>query len=118
MRPLHNLAYYHYEKHGDYQKAYELYQRELGLRSYNRRELSSPMLTWQTTTTGRVNSVKAASTWLKALAAFPDFELVRYLQAFVFFKPGTGKGAGYPSALWLLNAGTLSITTTSWRKFC
>jgi tetratricopeptide (TPR) repeat protein len=88
MRPLHNLAYYHYEKHGDYEKAYELYQRELGLRSYDRKELSSVHVNLANYYYRKGEYSQASEHLAQAHAAFPDFALVRYLQAFVLFKAG------------------------------
>ena len=40
MRPLHNLAYQHYQKYGQYDKALELYNNALALTDYNRKSLS------------------------------------------------------------------------------
>ena len=93
MRPLHNLAYYHYEKRGDYKKAYELYQKELGLRSYNRQELSSAHVNLANYYY-RLGEFSQASEHLsQAHAALPGFELVRYLQALVLFKAGQAEKA-------------------------
>ena len=88
MRPLHNLAYYHYEKRGDYKRAYELYQRELGLRSYNRQELSSAHVNLANYYYRQGDFSQANEHLSQAHAAFPGFALVRHLQAFVLFKSG------------------------------
>jgi len=88
MRPLHNLAYYHYEKRGEYKKAYELYQQEIGLRSYNRQELSSAHVNLANYYYRQGEFNQAIEHLSKAYDAFPDFALVRYLQAYVFFKAG------------------------------
>ena len=88
MRPLHNLAYYYYERHGEYQEAFELYQRALGLRAYNRRELSSVHVNLANGYFRRGEFSQALEHFDIAHEAFPDFELVRYLQALVLFKAG------------------------------
>jgi tetratricopeptide (TPR) repeat protein len=88
MRPLHNLAYYYYEKRGDYKSAHDLYQKALALRSYNRQELSSAHVNLANYYFRQGDFVRASEHLSYARAAFPGFELVRYLQAFVFFRAG------------------------------
>ena len=88
MRPLHNLAYYYYEKRGEYREAFELYQRALGLRAYNRQELSSVHVNLANDYFRRGEFSQAIEHLNRAHEAYPDFELVRYLQAFVLFKAG------------------------------
>ena len=88
MRPLHNLAYYYYERRGEYREAFELYQRALGLRAYNRQELGSVHVNLANDYFRRGEFSQALEHLDQAHEAYPDFELVRYLQAFVLFKTG------------------------------
>lgn len=88
MRPVHNLAYYHYEKQGERQKAFELYFKALEFEDNNRLILSFPHIKiaeyydhW-----GDLN--KAAEHLDKALSIMPGFEKVQYQLALTLFKSG------------------------------
>jgi protein O-mannosyl-transferase len=90
MRPLHNLAYEHYERVGDAYAALHLYQKELGLRGYNRRDISTAHVNIANHHF-RIGDYGAAIHHLEtALRHYPDFELVQYRLALVLAQ------AGYP----------------------
>jgi tetratricopeptide (TPR) repeat protein len=78
MRPVHNLAYYHYEKRGEYQKAFELYHRALELEDNNRLILSLPHVKIAEYYDRRGDFDQAAAHLDRALAIFPGFEKVQY----------------------------------------
>jgi tetratricopeptide (TPR) repeat protein len=83
MRPAHNLGYEYYEKIGDYQAAFELYRRELGLRGYNRRDVSVAHVNLANHYYRQGDFDTASEHLDRALAHMPDFELLQYRQAFV-----------------------------------
>jgi tetratricopeptide (TPR) repeat protein len=83
MRPVHNLAYEYYEKNGYYQAAFELYQKELKLRGYNRRDISVAHINLSNHYYRLGDFSKASEHLDKALANMPNFELVEYLRALV-----------------------------------
>ena len=90
MRPVHNLAYEHYERVGDASAALYLYQKELGLRGYNRRDISTAHVNIANHHF-RTGDYDAAIQHLEtALSDYPEFELVQYRLAFVLAQ------AGYP----------------------
>ena len=77
MRPLHNLAYEHYERVGDASAALYLYQKELGLRGYNRRDISTAHVNIANHHF-RTGDYGAAIHHLEtALRHYPEFELVQ-----------------------------------------
>jgi hypothetical protein len=83
MLPVHNLAYEHYERIGDASAAFSLYQKELGLRGYNRRDISSAHVNIANHHF-RTGDYEAAVQHLEsALRDYPEFELVQYLLALV-----------------------------------
>ena len=86
MRPLHNLAYYHYEKRGKYQEAFELYHRALEYQDNNRLILSLPHIKIAEYYERWGAFDKASEHLDKALALFPGFEQVQYRQALMLFK--------------------------------
>jgi tetratricopeptide (TPR) repeat protein len=86
MRAIHNLAYEYYEKNGYYQTAFELYRKELTLIGYNRRDLCVAHVNLANHHY-RIGDLAMASDHLdQALAIMPNFELVKYQQAFVLSK--------------------------------
>lgn len=78
MRPVHNLAYYHYEKNGEHEKAFELYLKALALEDNNRLILSLPHIKIAEYHERWGDFDKAAAHLDKALALFPGFEIVQY----------------------------------------
>jgi protein O-mannosyl-transferase len=83
MRPLHNLAYEHYERVGDASAALYLYQKELELRGYNRRDISTAHVNIANHHY-RTGDYGAAAHHLEtALRNYPEFDLVQYRLAFV-----------------------------------
>lgn len=90
MRPLHNLAYEHYERVGDASAALYLYQKELGLRGYNRRDISTAHVNIANHHYRTGNYGAAIHHLETALSHYPEFELVQYRLAFVLAQ------AGYP----------------------
>ena len=88
MRPLHNLAYYYYEKRGQYQEAFELYHRALEYQDNNRLILSLPHIKIAEYYERWGAFDKASEHLDEALAIFPGFEQVQYRQALMLFKAG------------------------------
>jgi tetratricopeptide (TPR) repeat protein len=86
MRPMHNLAYYHYEKRGDHQKAFELYHKALELEDNNRLILSLPHIKIAEYHERSGAFDKAAEHLDLALAIFPGFEKVQYRLAHALAK--------------------------------
>jgi tetratricopeptide (TPR) repeat protein len=78
MRPVHNLAYYHYEKNGEHEKAFELYHKALALEDNNRLILSFTHIKIAEHHEQRGDFEKAADHLDKALSIFPGFEVVQY----------------------------------------
>ena len=93
MRPLHNLAYEHYQKHGQYDKALELYNSALTLTDYNRKSLSlvhNNIAAYYY----RVGDYDKANEHLeKAQVGYPDIEKFQYLQALVLSKTADQRNA-------------------------
>lgn len=78
MRPVHNLAYYFYEKQGQYQQAFELYHKALALKGYSRIQLSLPHIKIAEYYERSGAFDKAVEHLDKALGIFPGFERVQY----------------------------------------
>lgn len=93
IRPLHNLAYSYYEKQGEYQKAFELYQKAIKLKGYNRQELSSTHVNLANYHFRRGDFSQAMVHLDQAHEAFPGFELVRRLKIFVLYRSGSYEAA-------------------------
>ena len=90
MRPLHNLAYEHYERVGDASAALYLYQKELELRGYNRREISTAHVNIANHHYRTGDYARRSIIWKPPCSHYPEFELVQYRLAFVLAQ------AGYP----------------------
>ncbi len=88
MRPLHNLAYYHYEKNGRHQEAFELYHQALGRPDSNRLILSLPHIKIAEHYERRNDLDMACAHLEHALAIFPEFEQVRFRLALARFTAG------------------------------
>jgi tetratricopeptide (TPR) repeat protein len=88
MRPVHNLAYYHYEKQAEHQKAFELYHKALEFEDNNRLILSLPHVKIAEYHERRGELDKAAEHLDQALSIFPGFEKVQFQQALMHFKTG------------------------------
>jgi len=88
MRPVHNLAYYHYERRGDYEKAFELYTRALQLRDENRVTLTFPHIKIADYYERKGDLEKAGEHLEHALRIYPGFEKVRLRQAQVLARAG------------------------------
>jgi tetratricopeptide (TPR) repeat protein len=85
MRPLHNLAYYHYERTGQYQKAFDLYHEALSKQDNNRLIMSLPHIKIAEHYERSEDFEKAGEHLEKALAIFPEFEQVQLRLALVRF---------------------------------
>ena len=88
MRPVHNLAYYHYEKRGEYEKAFELYHKALELEDNNRLILSLPHAKIAEYYERWRAFEKAAEHLDRALAIFPGFEGLNYRLADMLARAG------------------------------
>lgn len=88
MRPLHNLAYYHYEKTGQHHKAFDLYHEALGKQDNNRLVMSLPHIKIAEHYERREEFEKAGEHLEKALAIFPEFEQVQLRLALARFSAG------------------------------
>jgi tetratricopeptide (TPR) repeat protein len=86
---LHNLAYYHYEKTGQHQKAFELYHEALGRQDTNRLVLSLPYIKIAEHYERRGDFASAGDHLEKALAIFPEFERVQLRLAQARFMAGS-----------------------------
>jgi tetratricopeptide (TPR) repeat protein len=93
MRPVHNLAYYHYEKRGEYEKAFELYHKALELEDNNRLILSLPHAKIAEYYERWKAFGKAAEHLDKALAIFPGFEGLNYRLADMLARAGNPERA-------------------------
>ena len=88
MRPVHNLAYYHHELRGDYEKAFELYTRALQLRDENRVTLTFPHIKIADYYERKGDLEKTGEHLEHALRIYPGFEKVRLRQAQVLARAG------------------------------
>lgn len=93
MRPVHNLAYYHYERRGDYEKAFELYTRALQLRDENRVTLTFPHIKIADYYERKGDLEKTGEHLEHALRIYPGFEKVRLRQAQVLTRAGHAERA-------------------------
>lgn len=88
MRPLHNLAFEYYERHGRHEEAYHLYLRSLGLRDYNRKGLGIAHNNIANYHYRRGEYAQAKAHLDLAVAASPEIDHVRYFRAVVLRKSG------------------------------
>ena len=88
MRPVHNLAYYHYERRGDYEKAFELYTRALTLRDENRVTLTFPHIKIADYHERRGDLAKADEHLEQALGIYPGFETLALRRAGLLARAG------------------------------
>ena len=93
IRPVHNLAYYHYERRGDYEKAFELYTRALQLRDENRVTLTFPHIKIADYYERKGDLEKTGEHLEHALRIYPGFEKVRLRQAQVLARAGHAERA-------------------------
>lgn len=77
-RPYHNLAWAHYTKVGQYDKAIELYEKSLGLRTNNNFANPIAMSNVALLYVQKENFNKALDLWQEALNIYPDYDVVRY----------------------------------------
>ena len=88
MRPVHNLAYYHYERRGDYEKAFSLYTRALQLRDENRITLTFPHIKIADYYERKGDLESAIDHLEQALRIYPGFERIRMRQAQTLARAG------------------------------
>jgi tetratricopeptide (TPR) repeat protein len=77
-RPLHNLAWAYYTKIGQYDKAIELYQKSLDLRTNNNFANPTALSNLALLYVEKKNYRKATELWQKALALLPDDDVIRH----------------------------------------
>ena len=77
-RPYHNLAWAHYAKVGQYDRAIELYEKSLGLRTNNNFANPTAMSNVALLYVQKENFKKAIELWQEALNIYPDYDVVRY----------------------------------------
>ncbi len=85
-RPLHNLAFEHYQKTGQHEKALELYYKALRLNDYNRKSLSVVHNNIAVHYLREGNPRKAIENLKKAQAGYPEIETFQYLHALALFQ--------------------------------
>jgi tetratricopeptide (TPR) repeat protein len=83
MRPLHNLAFEHYEKIGRREEAFNLYQQSLSLRDYNRKGMAIAHTNIANYHFIRGDLSKAREHLDLALAAAPEIDHVHFFRAVV-----------------------------------
>jgi tetratricopeptide (TPR) repeat protein len=88
MRPLHNLAYEHYEKRRQYRDAFELYHKSLTLKDHNRKGLAiahSNIANFHY----RSGDLEQALVHLdRAVSAAPEIDHIQYFHAVVLLRAG------------------------------
>jgi tetratricopeptide (TPR) repeat protein len=77
-RPYHNLARAYYTKIGQYDKAIELYQKSLDLRTNNNFANPTALSNLALLYVQKKNYQKATELWQNALALLPDDEVIRH----------------------------------------
>ena len=85
-RPLHNLAYEHYQKHGQYDKALELYYKALTLNDYNRKSVSIIRYNIAVHYLQSGDYLKAIEHLEIAQAGYPEIDKFEYLKALALFQ--------------------------------
>jgi tetratricopeptide (TPR) repeat protein len=77
-RPLHNLAWSHYTKIGQYDKAIELYEKSLNLRTNNNSANPTAMSNLALLYVQKKNYQKAIELWQNALKLRPNDDVIRH----------------------------------------
>ena len=88
MRPLINLAYEYYERHGRYEEAYHLYMQSLSLKDYNRTGLGIVHNNIANYRYRRGDYAQAKTHLDLAVTTCPEIEHFRYFRAIVLRKSG------------------------------